>query len=534
MEFAAGVSQPLGESVERCVSRRFGSLAMVEISTSTSSLGTTNLGPSAAFFDNRGTGDERGFIRPDTAPKRRFLPGLAVTLSVLDFVFMCGLSAAFIFMIRDRLGLSSVAGTESVVASISLSSMVFAYATGCYRHDAFIDFSTATTRLAVGLGVCVLLLVPFIHFGLGLLFHGPAFRSISRGSTIVLIGVGVGLCGGMLSRSVFLAAIRRQWLRRTIMIIGTGRHASHLRDILADTSHRLYFLPESYLGGTPPTGIPDKKVDTLAGTPSASELVAKLHVDQIVLAVDDPREIRVDRLLPWKANGIPVVDFNTFLERETGRIDITWTDPNWLLYSDGFRFGHFDRALKRLLDLGISICLLLTTLPGLLMVALAILLDDFGPVFYRQQRVSYGGRPFWIFKFRTMRVDAEKNGAQWASESDPRITRLGRILRRTRIDEIPQLINVLRGDMSLVGPRPERPVFVDDLSTRIWLYHLRHSVKAGLTGWAQINYPYGASVEDAKHKLEYDLYYLKHFSVLRDIAIMLQTLRVLLFAKGGR
>ena len=510
---------------------------MAEVFTSASSVGATNLGPHAEAFDNRGIGHELGAIRPDTALRRHFVPGLAITLAVLDSVFMCGLSAAFIFSIRARLGFSTIAETESVVTLIGLSSMIFSYATGCYRHDAFIDFSNATTRLAVGLGVCIFFLVPFIHFGLGLLFHGPAFRSISRDVTIVLIGVGVGLCGGMLSRSIFLAMIRLQWLRRTILIVGTGRRARHLRDILEGTSHRLmevYFLSESYLGGTPPAGIEGKEVDALDGTPSASEFMDMLHVDEVVLAVDDPRGSRFDRLLPWKANGIPVVDFNTFLERETGRIDITWTEPNWLLYSDGFRFGHFDRALKRLFDLGISICLLLITLPGLLIVALAVVLDDFGPVFYRQQRVSYGGHSFWIFKFRTMRVDAEKNGAQWASENDPRITRLGHILRRTRIDEIPQLINVIRGDMSLVGPRPERPVFVDDLSMRIWLYHLRHSVKAGLTGWAQINYPYGASVEDAKRKLEYDLYYLKHFSLLRDIAIMLQTLRILLFAKGGR
>ena len=514
-------------------------MEMVEASNLANSADVTGVGPNVASSDNRPAGNhgEHDAIRLDTALRRRFRPGLVFTLVILDILFMCGLSAGFIFSIRDRLGFSTVTGTESVVAFISLALMTFAYATGCYRHDAFTDFATSTTRLAVGLGVSVLFLVPFIHLGLILVFHEPAFLSISRGITVVLIGVGVGLCGGMLSRAIFLAMIRRQWLRRTILIVGTGRRARHLRDILADANYRLtqvFFLTEAYLGGTPPMGLSGKPVDALSGAPSASELAAKLHVDQVVLAVDEPRGLYFDHLLPWKANGIPVVDFNTFLERETGRIDITWTEPDWLLYSGGFRFGHFDRALKRLLDLGISICLLLITLPGLTLVALAVVLDDFGPVFYRQQRVSHGGRTFWIFKFRTMRVDAEKDGAQWASESDPRVTRLGRILRHTRIDEIPQLINVIRGDMSLVGPRPERPVFVEDLSTRIWLYHLRHSVKAGLTGWAQINYPYGASVEDAKRKLEFDLYYLKHFSVLRDIAIMLQTLRILLFAKGGR
>jgi sugar transferase (PEP-CTERM system associated) len=480
---------------------------------------------------------EHGAIAPDTPLRRRFLPRLAVTLAVLDLLFMFAAMAIFIFAIRDRLGFSTLPGTASAVACIGLVSMVLAYATGCYRHDAFVDFSTATTRLAVGLGVGLVFLLPLMHFGLGLAFHSLAFRSISRNLTIVLIGVGAGLCGGMVSRIMFMAMIRRQWFRRTILIIGTGRRARHLCDVLARVDRRptqVHFLTEACLGGTPSRDVSGEDVDALSDALGATELAAKLDVDQVVLAVDDPRELYFDHLLPWKANGIPIVDFNTFLESETGRVDITWTEPDWLLYSDGFRFGHLDRALKRLMDLGISICVLLFTLPASLLVAGVIVLTDFGPVFYRQQRVSHKGRPFWILKFRTMRVDAEENGAQWARENDPRITRVGRFLRRIRIDEIPQMINVLRGEMSLVGPRPERPFFVDDLAKRIRLYHLRHSAKAGVTGWAQINYPYGASVEDAVRKLEYDLYYLKNFSVLRDISIILQTLRILLFAKGGR
>jgi sugar transferase (PEP-CTERM system associated) len=495
--------------------------------------------PESASSDKwpRRVGGEFSATRSDPLLRRQFFPDMRVTLAVLDLLFIFGLMAVFIFAIRDRLDFSTVLETASAVTCIGFTSMMLAYALGCYRYDAFVDFSTATTRLAIGLGVGVLLLVPLMHFGLGLVFDSLAFRSISRSVTIVLIGVGVGLCGGMLSRVMFMAMIRWQWFRRTILIIGSGRRARHLRDILAHASRgmtQVYFLTEAYLGGTPPTDIAGKEVDALDGAPGTNELAAKLHVDQVVLAVDDPSGLYFDHLLPWKADGIPVIDFNTFLERETGRVDIAWTEPDWLLYSDGFRFGHLDRALKRLIDLGVSICLLLITLPASLIVAGAIVLTDFGPVFYRQQRISCRGHPFWILKFRTMRVDAEVNGAQWASEDDPRITWVGRILRRTRIDEIPQMINVLKGEMSLVGPRPERPVFVDDLSKRIRLYHLRHSVKAGVTGWAQINYRYGASVEDAVRKLEYDLFYLKHYSMLRDISIIMQTLRILLFTKGGR
>lgn len=509
----------------------------MEVLTAPKSEVVVGAGVKATFFGNQPWDIGSNHRASDIPSPRRFRPGLAVTLAVLDFLFMYAAAAGFIFIIRGRLDFLTLTETGSAVTCIALVSVTLVYATGCYRHDAFTDFSTATTRLAVGLGVSVAALVPLMHFGLGLEFDSLAFRSISRSLTIVLIGVGVELCGGMLSRFIFMTMIQRQMLRRTILIIGTGRRARHLRDILALGNRQLmqvYFLTEAYLGGIPPTGISGKEVDALIGTPSAGELAANLHVDQVVVAVDDAKGLYLDYLLPWKTNGVPVVDFNTFLERETGRVDITWTPPEWLLYSDGFRFGLLDRVLKRLLDIIVSLCLLLIALPALLIVAGAIVLDDFGPVFYWQKRVSYRGRPFWIVKFRTMRVDAEKHGARWASENDPRVTRAGRILRRTRIDEIPQFINVLRGEMSLVGPRPERPVFVDDLAERVRLYHLRHSVRAGLTGWAQINYHYGASVDEAARKLEYDLYYLKHFSVLRDVAIMLQTLRILLFAKGGR
>jgi sugar transferase (PEP-CTERM system associated) len=469
--------------------------------------------------------------------RRRFLLRPIPTLIALDLVLMSASIAGFILATRERLGFDGVTDTLSAIACLVVASGTLAYGTGAYRHDSLLDFSTATTRLAVGLGVAVLFLVPLFHIGLATIYGVPAFLSITRSLTIVLVGAGAGLCSGMLSRLLFVAMARRQWFGRTILIIGSGKRARYLRDILARADRRLtqvYFLTETYLGGTAPANVAGQVVDGLPAASSPDELAATLHVDQVVLAVDDATGLRFDHLLPWKATGIPVLDFNTFLERETGRVDITWTEPDWLLYSEGFHFGHLDRALKRLLDICVSTALLLLTLPALLLVGIAIVLDDFGPIFYRQERVSYAGRHFWIIKFRTMRIDAEANGAVWASTNDPRTTRIGRILRRTRVDEIPQLINVLRGDMSLVGPRPERPVFVDDLSREIGMYHLRHSVKAGLTGWAQINYPYGASVEDAARKLEYDLYYLKHFSLVRDIAIMLQTLRILLFAKGGR
>jgi sugar transferase (PEP-CTERM system associated) len=256
--------------------------------------------------------------------------------------------------------------------------------------------------------------------------------------------------------------------------------------------------------------------------------------DTIVVAPDERRGMPLDKLLACKKDGYPVLQYLTFLEQEIRRVDIKRIEVGWLLYSEGFYFGVLDNALKRLMDIGVSLVLLVLFSPILLGAAIAIKFDDGGPVIYSQERVSRNERRFFIYKMRTMRVDAEAAGAVWAQNRDPRITRVGNFLRQTRIDEMPQLVNVLRGDMSLVGPRPERPAFVQQLAEHLPLYRERHMVKAGLTGWAQINYPYGASIDDARSKLSYDLYYVKNFSVLFDLLILLQTLRVVLWPSGAR
>ena len=242
----------------------------------------------------------------------------------------------------------------------------------------------------------------------------------------------------------------------------------------------------------------------------------------------------LEQLLTCKKAGFPVVQYLTFVEHEIRRVDIKRMDLGLLVFSDGFYFGAMDRFLKRAFDLAVSLTVLVLTAPLILLGTLAIRLDGPGSVLYRQERVTLDGNIFKILKLRTMRVDAEAAGAVWAARKDNRITRAGTILRRTRIDELPQLINILKGEMSFVGPRPERPMFVDELAAQIPLYRERHMVKAGLTGWAQVNYPYGASVDDARSKLSYDLYYVKNFSILFDLAILLQTLRVILWPNGVR
>jgi len=260
------------------------------------------------------------------------------------------------------------------------------------------------------------------------------------------------------------------------------------------------------------------------------QLADQVRADQIVVAPDERRGMTLDSLITCRANGYPVLQYMSFLEKEISRIDIKRLDMAWMLYSDGFQVSPVGRGLKRLFDILVSLAILLPFSPILLAAMLAVWLGDRGPVFYRQERVTLGGRSFRIVKLRTMRTDAEKGGAVWAAAGDSRVTGVGKFLRRTRIDELPQLFNVLAGDMSLVGPRPERPEFIAKLSQQLPLYHERHAVKAGLTGWAQINYPYGASLDDARSKLSYDLYYVKNFNILLDLRIVLQTVRVVLWA----
>jgi sugar transferase (PEP-CTERM system associated) len=243
----------------------------------------------------------------------------------------------------------------------------------------------------------------------------------------------------------------------------------------------------------------------------------------------------VAELLACRAIGVRVSDLSGFFERMRGEVPIESLKASWLIYGDGFRQGFARRFAKRAFDIAASAGLLVLAAPVMALTVLAILLEGGGPVIFRQERVGRGGRSFTLLKFRSMRHDAEAGGkAQWASEKDDRVTPVGRVIRKLRIDELPQLFNVLAGEMSLVGPRPERPCFVAELATEIPFYELRHSVKPGITGWAQVRWTYTASVEDAKRKLQFDLYYVKNHSLALDLLIAIETVRVVLFAKGSR
>ncbi len=254
------------------------------------------------------------------------------------------------------------------------------------------------------------------------------------------------------------------------------------------------------------------------------------------MAVEDRRRrLPLAELLECKLKGISIVDALTFWEREGGRIEATQVEESWLTFGGGFALDQGHRRLKRAVDVLISLTFLAAVAPLCALVALAIVLESPGPLFYRQERVGLNGRLFRVWKFRSMRVDAESDGVpRWADAGDDRVTHVGQFIRKARIDEIPQVFNVLTGEMSFIGPRPERPYFVDQLRRQIPYYDMRHRVRPGITGWAQVNYPYGASIEDAKNKLAYDLYYLKRNDLLLDLAILFQTVRVVLFPRGAR
>jgi sugar transferase (PEP-CTERM system associated) len=265
-------------------------------------------------------------------------------------------------------------------------------------------------------------------------------------------------------------------------------------------------------------------------------LVRERRVHRVIVAMTDRRgTLPVEELLALRLSGVKIEEATSWLEKITGRIEVDHLYPSWLIFTEGFQLSPLGQILRRLLNLAAALSGLILTLPLLPLIALAVRLDSRGPVLYRQKRVGRGGTQFFCYKFRTMRNDAEADtGATWATDDDPRITRIGRFLRTSRLDEIPQLWCVLKGDMHFVGPRPERPEFVEWLSQEIPYYGVRHVVRPGVTGWAQISYKYGNTLEDAREKLQYDLYYIKNASVGLDLMIMFQTIKIVLLGRGAR
>lgn len=330
-------------------------------------------------------------------------------------------------------------------------------------------------------------------------------------------------------------AWRTPGLKKRLLILGTGQLAVDLCHVI-EAQNRWLIDIVGFLDGKPER-IGERLVTPgIIGTYDQLDQVVERHrVDTIVVCLEDRRSVLpVQSLLDFKAMGLEILDGHHFFEEASGRLSIDSLRPSALIFSTGFRRRLVSLMGKRLLDAVISSVGLVVLVPLFIIIAGLIRLDSPGPVFYRQVRVGLRGRPYMIWKFRSMRQDAEKSGPRWAQANDPRISRVGWWLRKTRIDEFPQLVNVLRGEMSLVGPRPERPVFVQELRTSIPYYDIRHTVRPGVTGWAQVKFRYGASQEDSHTKLQYDLYYVKNLSLLLDLRILVQTIRVMMLGVGAQ
>ncbi len=339
----------------------------------------------------------------------------------------------------------------------------------------------------------------------------------------------------IITRSTFARLIEDDIFKRYVLVYGCGERAASIANLRRRTDRRGFAV----VGYAQPEGeqsaVPVEEVFPPARLP---ELCARHSVDEVVVAMDDRRRaFPIRDLLECRLSGIDVTELPTFLERETGRVRVDVLNPSWMIFGEGFKRDPVRLFSSRALDVLSSLTILTVSLPAMAITALAIKLEDGwrAPLLYHQLRVGYGGRSFEVLKFRSMRPDAESDGqAQWARKDDPRITRVGALIRKLRVDELPQIFNVLRGEMSLVGPRPERPEFVAELADKIPYYVQRHCVKPGITGWAQLCYQYGSSEQDALEKLQYDLYYIKNNSLLFDLAILAQTVEVVLMGKGAR
>jgi len=363
-------------------------------------------------------------------------------------------------------------------------------------------------------------------FGGALLSQGVIFWGVLLATGLVLV-----------ARWLFLKLVDTAELQRRVIIYGAGERARMLLENLEPEKDVVGVKVVGCIpSGAEPVMVPEHMV--LPGPKNWVHFVKGQQISEIVVAPDERRQrdggvFPLNELIDCKLNGVPTSEALGFCERELGKIDITLLKPGWMLFSDGFKYSKRRSIAKRLFDVGLASLFVLILWPFMLLTALAVFLDGGRPVLYHQDRVGVNGRNFRIYKFRSMRQDAEKEGkAVWAQKNDARVTKVGAFIRNTRLDELPQLYNVLKGEMSFVGPRPERPEFVKELGEQIPFYDTRHKVKPGLMGWAQLKYPYGASVEDAKNKLQYDLYYTKNHSFFMDMLIMIQTVEIVLLGKG--
>lgn len=457
---------------------------------------------------------------------KHYVPHAVLLLGLLDLALLLAAAEGGWLIRAHQIGMDveHVVTRLGPLLSFAAAVQTAMIAVGVYGPEALqsIRFAFARLLVAVSLGVIFLSVLYFLLPGMTL------WRSNS------LYAMGLALLFLIAIRIMLGSMLGGEAFKRRLVVLGAGSRAARIKTL--EERRGAGFLVVGYIAMNDGAQVIPEAINRSAIF-NLSDFVVRLNASEVVLALEERRNaIPMSDLLRIKTTGVHVNDLSTFLERETGRVDLASVNPSWLIFSDGFSAGRrLSSMAKRLFDIIASTILLLLTGPVILIAAILVKLDSKGPAFYRQQRVGLFGQEFWIVKLRTMRQDAEvATGAVWAEKDDPRITRLGYWLRKLRIDELPQTWTVLKGEMSFVGPRPERRQFVEDLEQHLRYYAERHMVKPGITGWAQINYPYGASIEDARHKLEYDLYYAKNYTPFLDLLILIQTLRVILWPDGAR
>ena len=419
---------------------------------------------------------------------------------------------------------------HGIVASLlSVATVIFTVIFSSFIMELY-NNEVNTSRTMIFIRVGGVVLISYVILSAVFYMLPPQLR-MWRGE--VLLSLLLIAAGQLLWHVIWLNFIGTTTFAKKVLVIGTGPLANKIGRLIVNTNHR-HTLAGYYQCSLEETYVPSNAI--IGNGDDIAAAVAHAKASKIVVSLSDRRRaLPIDGILACKLKGVEVIDAPSFYEQLTGKLFIEAITPAWFVFSDGFKLTPLKILVKNTLDKIFALCLFTVTMPLFPIIAALIKLESKGPIFYRQIRVGQGERLISIYKFRSMRQDAENaSGAVWAKKNDMRITRIGRILRKTRLDEIPQLINVLKGEMSFIGPRPERPEFVEKLKEIIPYYSERHSVKPGITGWAQVKYPYGASVEDAIEKLRYDLYYIKNLSLMLDTFILLETVRVVLFRKGSR
>jgi sugar transferase (PEP-CTERM system associated) len=418
----------------------------------------------------------------------------------------------------DHFFTSAMAFAAAIVFSMSAMGMYQLNFTEGLRNPFFLRLMPS---FVMGFAILTLVfyIAPDLYFGRGIL-------------VLVFVIAGAGI---FMARIIFFKTSELRFLESRILFLGGGPLAKECSDLaMHNTSYHKYDIAGFIPIPAEECCVPDSDLLKVREGESLLSLAIAYNVGEIVVSVQNRRNgFPIKELLDCKLQGLKVTDAATFFERETCQIRVDSLQPSWLVFGGGFDQSFIRTFMKRAFDLVVSIMILTVSLPVMLLTALLIYLEDRSPIFYEQERVGKDGKTFKVLKFRSMRNDAEKSGKpQWAAKDDPRVTRIGGIIRKLRIDELPQILNVFKGEMSFVGPRPERPYFVEQLIEVVPYYNVRHSIKPGITGWAQVRYGYGSSAEDALQKLQYDLYYVKNNSLFLDVLILIDTLKVVLFRSG--